>query len=221
MSGGPTITQSDAASDGAPSGRLQFDPWDPSYEVAAQSVGGINDSHASWIKWGVAQRIAQERAVIEADPLAALAAMAELARYEVLPPKWIVESFWSAWSRFQSLEARSLDEAFGHQPPSTRQVEAIHRDAAILHTVSDVVIGIVRADPTTTQMVLFGEAVKILKDRYNIVIGETKCAHLYRLGVQTYRLPDAHKLQKCLLEFRQLSRTAEIVKSPSSIVSAK
>jgi hypothetical protein len=194
MSDLPTVTQGEPASDAAPSGRPQFDPWDRNYEVDY-----INDTSNTWVKWRVAQRIAAEREVIEADPLAALAAIADLVRHEVQPPKWIVDAFWPAWSRFRSLEALSLDVAFGHKPPSPRRAKATQRDAVLLRAVSDAVMCTARADPSKAQMVLFEEAVVLLKARHDIDIGQTKLGELYRLGVKVYGLPDVEKLKAALM----------------------
>lgn len=155
-----------------------FDPWVKTYAEAAGQPNGINESIDAWKAWCAAQRILEHRDTFEGNGTAVLAGIGLALQNGVMPPPWLVKAFLRCWDRFESLEVRSLDEAFEHAPPTKRKADAIKRRRALIPEVHRLLAEAIYKNPNEPIVVdLFDKVAE------KIGISRTLCEELYREAV--------------------------------------
>jgi len=172
-----------------------FDPWVSSYAEAAAQPGGIEDSHDAWKQWCAAGKITENREEMSTYGPATLAGLAIALENGLAPPDWLADAFLANWREFSSLRARSLDEAFGHEPPTNRTLDATRRHSELLPKIGPLLRALITADKKlTVSPELFETAGKTLG------ISQSLCRELYDLSLHVYKQPNVSVFRKAILD---------------------
>lgn len=177
---------------------LDFDPWTASIEVAL-THGFHSPEHSAWV---AARIVDQNRSGIENDGVKLLLAISFLMNHRLKPPEWLARAYLGRMTPFERLEHRTLDEAFGFEPPNERQfgaqkrvgrqmVEAVHK--ALHEAVLD-----------DSERPLDASLFEEVGDSFDI--GKTLCQEIYAKAIKQYGLQDLAELKALLKSVKSTRR---------------
>lgn len=174
-----------------------FDPWTATLSVE-QILAGQDSPEVA--QWTAAQVVKGNRPVIEAGGTALLTAMTYILRHGLIAPDWLAVAFIKAYLRFQRKEVATLDEAFGHVPPTRRKLEADQRHRRLIPRVAQLARDAFLASPSTAIDRLFFEGIaEALMAKGDIKsISSSQVEKLYHVGVRDHGYQDLAEFKKLL-----------------------